>query len=47
MGRIDTTNVIVFSICLLGGWDDGQGGTIRTRHFESNHGRKNGQTNLA
>ena len=47
MGRLANTNKDIFSVCPLSVWDDGKGGTSRTRHFESTHSRKNGQTHFA
>ena len=47
MVKLDTIKEDIFSVCSLSGWDDGQGGTSHTCHFESTHGRKNGQTHFA
>ena len=46
MGRTVFIKGDILYICPLSGWDDGQGCTSGTRHFESSHGGKNSRTHF-
>ena len=47
MGRHFRPKEKFLSVCTPSGQDDGQRGTSHTHHFESTHGRENGQTHFA
>ena len=47
MDRPVTTKGDIFSVFRLDVWGDGQGGTSRTHHFETTHGRKTGKPHFA